>query len=108
MNVSFYLYDCFPTFPTQCYSNEKSFKKKAIPREASVDYMNMKHERNLKRNWTARKKRNIHWKTEQLKALTFIARTEEISNMTGRNAVSDMLEKFPYLEYEKVVRINIC
>lgn len=69
--------------------------------------MNMKHERNLKRNWTARKKKNIHWKTEQPQALTFTARTEEISNMTGRNAVSDMREKFLYLEYEKVVRINV-
>jgi len=53
------------------------------------------------------KKRNIHWKAEQLQAPTFIARTEEISNMTGRNAVSDMREKFLYLEYEKVVRINV-
>ena len=108
MNISFYSNDCFPTFPKQCYSNEKRFNKKAISHEASVDHMNMKHERNLKRNWTARKKKNILWKTEQLQALTFIARTEKISNMTGRNAVSDMLEKFPYLEYEKVVRINIC
>lgn len=108
MNVSFYSYDRFPTFPTQCYSNEKSFKKKAIPPEASVDHMNMKHERNLKRNWTARKKKNIHWKTEQPQALTFTARTEEISNMTGSNAVGDMLEQFPYLENEKVARINIC
>lgn len=49
--------------------------------------MNMKHERNLKRNWTAREKKNIHWKAEQLQVLTFIACTEEISNMTGRDAV---------------------
>lgn len=44
----------------------------------------------------------------ELQALTFMTHTEEIANITGRNAVSDMLEKFPYLENEKVVRMNIC
>lgn len=62
----------------------------------------------LKKELDSKEKKNIHWKTEQPQALTFTARTEEISNMTGRNAVSDMLEKFPYLEYEKAARINIC
>ena len=72
----------------KCYSNEKSFKKKAIPPEASVDHMNMKHERNLKRNWTAREiKEHPLESGTTAGVLTFIACTEEISNMTGPNAV---------------------
>ena len=68
-----------------------------------------KHEKELRKELDSKKKKNINWKAvEQLQALTFMACTEEIANITGCNAVSDMLEKFPYLEYEKVVRMNIC
>lgn len=45
------------------------------------------------------------WKAvEQLLGLTYNARREKISTIKGLHAVSGMLEQFPYLEDEKVVR----
>ena len=49
--------------------------------------------------------RVVNWKAvEQLQRLTFDARREKISTFKGMHAVNDMLEQFPYLEHEKVVR----
>ena len=62
-----------------------------------------KHEKELRKELD---KKHVNWKAvEQLQALTFTTRREEIGSITGRNAVSQMLEQFPYLEHEKVVRI---
>lgn len=44
---------------------------------------------------------------EQLQTLTFDVRREKISTFKGLHAVNDMLEQFPYLEHEKVIRGNI-
>ena len=65
-----------------------------------------KHEKELQKEVT---KRVVNWKAvEQLQMLTFSKRWETISSITGRNAVNDIFEQFPYLEHEKVVRKQYC
>lgn len=51
------------------------------------------------------KKKKIDWKSaSQLQTLTFINRKEKIATIKGKNAVTNMLEQYPYLDQQKVVR----
>lgn len=60
-----------------------------------------KHEKELAKELG---KKVINWKAaEQLLNLTFDNRRERVSQITGLNVVSHMLEQFPYFEHEKVV-----
>ena len=95
------------------YSNEKSSKKSpTTTAKVSVDILNMgseedieKHEKELRKELGSKKK-TFNWKAVgQLQDFTFRSRREKIGKITGRNAVNDMLEQFPYFEHEKVVRI---
>ena len=63
-----------------------------------------KHEKELLKEIN---KKVVNWKAVlQLQKLTFPMRSEAISNIMGRSAVSGMLQRFPYLEHEKVVINN--
>lgn len=64
-----------------------------------------KHEKELRKELG---KRIVNWKAvEQLHSLTFAARRDKVSTITGLHAVSNMLQQYPYFEYEKVVS-NHC
>lgn len=60
-----------------------------------------KHEKELAKEL---RKKVINWNAvEQLLCLTFHTIRERVSQITGLQAVSKMLEQFPYFEHEKVV-----